>query len=472
MEKNDTIHDGSAAAHAETVSRSVGDMTVGKPMGGIVRFAIPLILGYILQQMYLIIDAVIVGRWIGVGALAAVGASSSVTFLIMGFCNGACAGFAIPVAQAFGAKDFSKMRSYVSNAVRIGAVMAAVVTVMSCMFCGRILRVVNTPDDIFGDAYTFLMMQFTAIPFTFGFNLLAGQIRALGNSRQPFYFLIAASVVNILLDVLLIGEGFDKTVEIAIGDNLLLQPWIKTLVRVNKSFIVQRSVGLREMLASSKRLSEYMHFAIAEKQQPIWIAQREGRAKDSDDRTQESLLKMMTMGGEGTPLQRLKSLHIVPLTISYEYDPCDFLKAQEFQQKRDNPDFRKSGQDDLDNMQTGIFGYKGKIHYHMARPANTWLDELEGLPKAEFYAEAARRIDREIHSHYALFANNYAALDLLEGTHRFAAHYTAEELACFEQYLEGQMQKIQLPQGADRDFLRERMLTMYANPARNQMSLL
>ena len=216
-----------------------------------------------------------------------------------------------------------------------------------------------------------------------------------------------------LLDVLLIGEGFDKTVEIAIGDNLLLQPWIKTLVRVNKSFIVQRSVGLREMLASSKRLSEYMHFAIAEKQQPIWIAQREGRAKDSDDRTQESLLKMMTMGGEGTPLQRLKSLHIVPLTISYEYDPCDFLKAQEFQQKRDNPDFRKSGQDDLDNMQTGIFGYKGKIHYHMARPANTWLDELEGLPKAEFYAEAARRIDREIHSHYALFANNYAALDLL-----------------------------------------------------------
>ena len=273
-----------------------------------------------------------------------------------------------------------------------------------------------------------------------------------------------------LLDVLLIGEGFDKTVEIAIGDNLLLQPWIKTLVRVNKSFIVQRSVGLREMLASSKRLSEYMHFAIAEKQQPIWIAQREGRAKDSDDRTQESLLKMMTMGGEGTPLQRLKSLHIVPLTISYEYDPCDFLKAQEFQQKRDNPDFRKSGQDDLDNMQTGIFGYKGKIHYHMARPANTWLDELEGLPKAEFYAEAARRIDREIHSHYALFANNYAALDLLEGTHRFAAHYTAEELARFEQYLEAQMQKIQLPQGADRDFLRERMLTMYANPLRNYLA--
>ena len=268
----------------------------------------------------------------------------------------------------------------------------------------------------------------------------------------------------------LIGEGFDKTVEIAIGDNLLLQPWIKTLVRVNKSFIVQRSVGLREMLASSKRLSEYMHFAIAEKQQPIWIAQREGRAKDSDDRTQESLLKMMTMGGEGTPLQRLKSLHIVPLTISYEYDPCDFLKAQEFQQKRDNPDFRKSGQDDLDNMQTGIFGYKGKIHYHMARPANTWLDELEGLPKAEFYAEAARRIDREIHSHYALFANNYAALDLLEGTHRFAAHYTAEELARFEQYLEAQMQKIQLPQGSDRDFLRERMLTMYANPLRNYLA--
>ena len=179
-------------------------MTVGKPTAKIVSFALPLIMGYILQQVYLIVDAAIVGRWIGVGALAAVGASSSIMFLIMGFCNGSCAGFSIPIAQSFGANDYSKMRAYVANALRVATVIAVVLTVITCIFCNRILRVVNTPEDIFHDASVFLFLQFLTIPFTIAFNLLAGFIRALGNSRQPFYFLIAASLLNVLLDVLLI----------------------------------------------------------------------------------------------------------------------------------------------------------------------------------------------------------------------------------------------------------------------------
>ncbi len=179
---------------------SINDMTVGSPSRGIVRFAVPLICGYILQQMYLIIDAAIVGRFVGVNALAAVGASSSVMFLIMGFCNGSCAGFAIPVAQAFGAKDYSKMRSYVSNAIRISAVIAVVITVLTAVFCKRILRIVNTPADIFHDAYLFLLLSFLAIPFTIAYNVLSGFIRALGDSKQPFYFLIASSLFNSLLD--------------------------------------------------------------------------------------------------------------------------------------------------------------------------------------------------------------------------------------------------------------------------------
>lgn len=182
----------------------VNDMTVGKPTAKIVSFALPLIMGYILQQVYLIVDAAIVGRWIGVGALAAVGASSSIMFLIMGFCNGSCAGFSIPIAQSFGAKDYSKMRAYVANALRVATVIAVVLTVITCIFCNRILRVMNTPEDIFHDASVFLFLQFLTIPFTIAFNLLAGFIRALGNSRQPFYFLIAASLLNVLLDVLLI----------------------------------------------------------------------------------------------------------------------------------------------------------------------------------------------------------------------------------------------------------------------------
>jgi len=179
-------------------------MTVGSPTRGILHFALPLVCGYILQQMYMVIDAAIVGRFVGVGALAAVGASASIMFLIMGFCNGACAGFAIPVAQSFGAKDFSEMRRYVANALRLSVVLAVVVTILTCLLCTPILKMVNTPREIFSDAYIFLILQFAAIPFTFAYNLLAGFIRALGNSKQPFYFLIFSSIVNILLDFLFI----------------------------------------------------------------------------------------------------------------------------------------------------------------------------------------------------------------------------------------------------------------------------
>ena len=274
-----------------------------------------------------------------------------------------------------------------------------------------------------------------------------------------------------LLSVLLIGNGFPTTVEIAIGDNLLIRPWIEKLVRVNKSFIVRRSVGIREMLAASSLMSRYMHFAIAEKHENVWIAQREGRAKDSNDRTQESVLKMMAMGGEGTPAERLAALRIVPLSISYEYDPCDYLKAQEFQQKRDNPDFRKSKADDLQNMQIGIFGRKGRIHYQAAPCINTWLDEVKDLPKGEFFAEVARRMDQAIHRGYRLYPGNYVAADMLKGEQTFADRYTEAEAATFRQYLEGQLAKVQLP-APDMPFLREQILTMYANPVFNQLAAL
>ncbi len=271
------------------------------------------------------------------------------------------------------------------------------------------------------------------------------------------------------LSILLLDSGFPTTVEIAIGDNLLVYPWIKKLVRANKSFIVQRSVGMRQMLECSARLSRYMHFAIAEKKENIWIAQREGRAKDSDDRTQDSLLKMLAMGGEGTPADRLRSLHIVPLSISYEYDPCDYLKAKEFQQKRDDPQFRKTREDDLVNMKTGIFGRKGRVHYAVAEPVDTWIDEYASLPKAGFFEAVARRMDRAIYRNYRLFPNNYIAADRLDGNGRFSGRYTAVDVQRFEAYIDGQLAKIDLP-AKDEDYLRERLLTMYANPARNWLS--
>ena len=274
-----------------------------------------------------------------------------------------------------------------------------------------------------------------------------------------------------LLSVLLVDNGFDTTVEIAIGDNLLIRPWIKKIVRINKSFIVQRALTMRQMLQASATMSRYMHFAINHKNENIWMAQREGRAKDSNDLTQDSILKMLAMGGEGDIIDRLKDMNIVPLSISYEFDPCDYLKAKEFQQKRDNPDFKKSQQDDLDNMSIGIYGFKGHIHYHTAPCINEWLDTIDrSTPKTEIFGMIAKHIDKGIHSNYMLYPCNYIAMDELTGSDS-SDKYTAEDKAFFEKYLAGQIAKIDLP-NKDEAFLRERILTMYANPAINKAKAL
>ena len=271
------------------------------------------------------------------------------------------------------------------------------------------------------------------------------------------------------LSMMLVEQGQD-TVEIAIGDNLLIYPWIKKLVRINKSFIVQRALTMRQMLESSARMSRYMHHTIRDKHQSIWIAQREGRAKDSNDRTQESILKMMAMAGEGDIISRLQEMNIVPLAISYEYDPCDYLKAREFQQKRDNPDYKKTTADDLLNMQTGLLGYKGRVHLCTAPCINDQLEALDrSLPKQELFLRAAGLVDRGIFANYRLYPNNYAAADLLEGGNRFASHYTAEDKRHFTDYVARQLARIDLP-GKDEVFLREKLLLMYANPLRNQLN--
>ena len=266
------------------------------------------------------------------------------------------------------------------------------------------------------------------------------------------------------LDVLLVKAGYPTTVEIGIGDNLLIYPWIKRLVRMNKAFTVRRGLTAHEMMRSSQLMSRYIHYAVTEKKENIWIAQREGRAKDSSDHTQDAVLKMLAMGGE------LRELNICPLTISYEFDPCDYLKAQEFQQKRDNPAFKKSRQDDLDNMKTGIFGYKGRVHYHCGTPINQWLAELDGLSRNEYFQQLSQRIDQEIHAGYRLYPCNYIALDELDGNQAHADHYTSNDKDRFEQYLQDQLAKIKIP-NKDGAFLRERILTMYANPLRNYLKV-
>lgn len=302
-----------------------------------------------------------------------------------------------------------------------------------------------------------------------GFSFECSQI---SNKNKGYTFI--SNHRDIVLDsgflsVGLIDSGFPTTVEIAIGDNLLIYPWIKKLVRVNKAFIVQRALSMRQMLESSARMSRYIHFAVTQKQENIWIAQREGRAKDSNDRTQDSVLKMLAMGVNGDIIDSLKELNIVPLSLSYEYDPCDFLKAQEMQLKRDIEGFKKSQQDDLINMQTGIFGYKGRIHFQTGPCINNELEELRGLPKVEIFTKVSEIIDKYIHRNYRMYPGNYIACDMLNGNKSMAENYTLNDKSKFEAYLDKKISLINIP-NKDVDFLRHCILTMYANPAINHIN--
>ncbi len=185
-------------------------MLTGKPGRALFVFALPMIAGNLLQQTYSLIDAAIVGKFLGIHSLAAVGASTSVIFLILGFCNGCCAGFGIPVAQKFGARDYVVMRRYVNVGLQLAAMMSLVIAAISWFFCGDILRGMQTPDTIFEGAYAYLFVTFAGIPCTFFYNLLASIIRALGDSKTPFWFLLFSTVLNILLDlfcIVVLGWG-------------------------------------------------------------------------------------------------------------------------------------------------------------------------------------------------------------------------------------------------------------------------
>ena len=186
------------------------ELTVGSPFTLIFNFTLPLLLGNLLQQTYSLVDAAIVGKFLGIDALASVGASSSVIFLILGFCTGCCGGFGIPIAQKFGAHDYVTMRRYVWTSLRLAAVMSVVIAVVTSLLCAFILRSMRTPENIFHDAYLYLLVTFIGVPCTFFYNMFSSIIRALGDSKTPFWFLLFSTVLNIVLDlfcILVMGWG-------------------------------------------------------------------------------------------------------------------------------------------------------------------------------------------------------------------------------------------------------------------------
>ena len=180
------------------------DMTVGAPMPILLSFILPLLLGLLFQQFYAMVDTVVVGNFLGMEALAGVGSTGSINFLVLGLCNGVCAGFAIPVAQKFGEKDFNGLRNFVGNMIWLGGIIALVVTAVTTIGCRAILTAMNTPESTFSYAYDYIFLIFLGIPATMLYNLLSGIIRSLGDSRTPLYFLIFSSLLNVALDVIFI----------------------------------------------------------------------------------------------------------------------------------------------------------------------------------------------------------------------------------------------------------------------------
>lgn len=282
---------------------------------------------------------------------------------------------------------------------------------------------------------------------------------------------------DIVLDASFLNYGFltngFPTSEVAIGNNLLIYDWITDLVKLNKSFIVKRNLKITKALEAAKQLSAYIHHAINDKHESVWIAQREGRAKDSNDRTQEALVKMLALDGDGCFVKNLSEVNVVPVAISYEYDPNDYLKATEFLMRKLDPEFKKTQHDDLLSMETGLLQPKGHIHFQVCECINGELLKFDAdTDKNEVVKHVCTLIDKSIHSAYRFYPINYVAYDRLHNTDRFKKYYTEQEAADVLTYIESQLDKVRLTDVSDenRDYMRSMMFTMYSNPLVNYLS--
>lgn len=304
-------------------------------------------------------------------------------------------------------------------------------------------------------------------------------IGGLENINTDMAYTFITNHRDIVLDASFLNLCFLRngihTSEVAIGNNLLIYEWITDLVKLNKSFIVKRNLRITQALEAARHLSAYIHYAINHKHESVWIAQREGRAKDSNDLTQESLIKMLALDGGKSIASNIASVNLVPVSISYEYDPNDYLKAREFLLKRLDPDFKKSQRDDLFSMETGMLSFKGHIHFQVGRCLTPELADLVDVTdKAEVVKRICSMVDSSIHSGYRIYPINYIAYDLLEHTDAYVSNYTPEEKEGFVVYVERQLDKVDVPNvsESDRAYMREMMYKMYANPLRNKLHTL
>ncbi|MEC4113004.1 1-acyl-sn-glycerol-3-phosphate acyltransferase [Myroides pelagicus] len=269
-----------------------------------------------------------------------------------------------------------------------------------------------------------------------------------------------------LLNVLLKDHGMIMTAS-AVGDNLVQKSFLLALAKVNRNFLVKRGLPPRELLESSKLMSEYIRHLIIDENRSVWIAQREGRTKDGNDATHQGVLKMLGMASDQEELMDyFKNLKIVPVSISYEYDPTDAMKMPQIIAKAKNEDYIKNKNEDFANLYSGIIGQKRGIHIHLGDVINTELDDIKAnFDKANKQIQALTSvIDHSIVTNYHLWPTNYIAYDMMYKTDKFADKYTQQERSLFERRLELRVDK-------SNPIVVESFLAMYANPVVNKLKL-
>jgi hypothetical protein len=282
----------------------------------------------------------------------------------------------------------------------------------------------------------------------------------IGNHRD---ITLDSSILATLL------QDYNILMAITWGDNLMVSPFVTDLGKINRTITVFRGGSPREILLNSKRLSTYIRKNITEENLSVWIAQRKGRSKNGNDKTDPGVLKMLSLSGKGSFPDKLKSLNIRPVCVSYEWEPCDIQKVKELYISL-KKNYIKSEDEDLNSILGGVTGQKGRVHYSIGKPVNEKLENFKtGIPNNEHLLRLAELIDVEIFENYRLWPNNFLAWDRLNQSSKFESHYSADTERTFEKRI-AELLKKTTPLGGNDDEFIKLFLTLYAQPLQNKLT--
>lgn len=295
--------------------------------------------------------------------------------------------------------------------------------------------------------------------------------KGFDNYDKDKTYLFICNHRDITFDAALLSEYFFinhlNTAKLAIGDNLLSNPTLVEVAKLNKMFIVKRSLSMREKLTNYQHLSAYIHHVLFEENESVWIAQRDGRTKDGLDITKQGLVKMLAMDDTLKPLEMLKKINLTPLTVSYEYEPCDKLKAREMALS-ELEHYQKKPGEDFESILQGIFGFKGRVQLTLGKPIFDEIDAISpDLNQNDKIYEVCKMVDQQIYQNYKLFPNNYIAFDILASKSRFEHLYSKDEKLKFQKYIDEQSEV----QDVSKEKMMYYLLRIYANPVTTSLGV-